>query len=67
MLTEGNLKREYRAFIPACEARDIRRNLAYNLVKAGLLETFTIGRNRYIYLDSLDSLPERLAALEAKS
>ena len=59
--------RKYRAFVPACKDRDISRTTAYYLAKAGLLETFTIGRKRYVYEDSLDSLPERMAALEAKS
>lgn len=67
MKMEKDSQRPYRAFLPACSQYDIRRTNAYHLAKSGLLETFTIGRKRYIYLDSLDSLPERLAALEAKS
>lgn len=60
-------RRSYRELYSACAARDIRRTNAYHLAKAGLLETFTIGRKRYVYEDSLDALPQRLAALEAKS
>lgn len=52
--------RPYRAFIPECKRHDIGKNKAYELANAGLLETFTIGRRRYVYVDSLASLPQRL-------
>jgi len=59
-------QREFRPFIPECVKRGIRKTRAYELADAGLLETFTIGRRRYIYLDSLLTLPRRLAkAVEA--
>jgi hypothetical protein len=37
----------------------ISRTRGFELVKAGLLDTFTIGRRRYVLLDSLRTLPER--------
>lgn len=53
--------REYRAFIPACKKRGFGKTLAYRYASAGLLETFTLGgKKRYVYLDSLLSLPQRL-------
>ena len=56
------VERDYRPFIPECVKRGIGKTRAYELADAGLLETFTIGRRRFIYLDSLLSLPSRLAA-----
>lgn len=59
-MTSAN-RRGYRPFIPECNKRGIGKNTAYNLATDGLLETFLIGRKRYIYLDSLETLGERLA------
>ncbi|WP_222434226.1 hypothetical protein [Luteimonas wenzhouensis] len=53
--------REFGPFIPECTKRGIGRTKAYELANAGLLETFSIGTKRYVFLDSLLSLPERLA------
>lgn len=49
-------------FAPLTEslrAWGISRTRGFELVKVGLLDTFTIGRRRYVLLDSLRSLPER--------
>lgn len=56
--------RDYRPFSTETARRGIGRTKAYELVNAGLLETFLIGTRRYIFLDSLDTLPSRLAALD---
>ena len=53
--------REYRPFVPACRKRGFGKTLAYRYASAGLLETFTIGKKRYVYLDSLLTLPQRAA------
>ncbi len=55
-----NEQREFRPFIPECEKRGIRKTKAYELANAGLLEVFSIGTRRFIYVDSLLSLPQRL-------
>lgn len=52
--------REFRPFIPECTKRGIGKTKAYELAKAGLIETFVLGTKRYCYLDSLLSLPQRL-------
>ncbi len=52
--------RRYSALIPECARWGIGRTKAFELVRRGLLETFTIGRKRYVLLESLASLPERL-------
>lgn len=54
-------QREFRPFIPECNKVGIGRSKAYELANAGLLETVFIGRRRFVYLDSLYSLPARLA------
>src|SRR3546814_9271631 len=57
-----NEQRDFRPFIPECAKRGIGKTKAYELADAGLLETFTIGTKRYVYLDSLLTLPQRIAA-----
>lgn len=52
--------REFRPFIPECAKVGIGRSKAYELANAGLLETVSIGRRRFVYLDSLYSLPARV-------
>ena len=59
MDTSGH--REFRPFIPECNKVGIGRSKAYELANAGILETVSIGRRRFVYLDSLYSLPQRLS------
>ena len=63
MDTHGH--REFRPFIPECAKVGLGRSKSYELAKAGLLETVTIGTRRFVYLDSLYSLPQRLNAPKA--
>lgn len=51
--------RAYGRLVPEAHKRGIGRTKAYELEKAGLLETFSIGRAKFVYIDSLDSLPQR--------
>lgn len=53
------LAREYDRFPEACLERRISRPVAYRLVQVGVLDTFKLGRTRYVYLDSLEALPDR--------
>ncbi len=55
----------YAVLTEACAAHGIRRSKAFELAKRGLLDTFTIGHRRFVYLESLRTLPERLAKLDA--
>lgn len=59
--------RDYRPFIPECTKRGIGKTKAYELANEGLLETFLIGTKRYVYLDSLGTLPERLLLAELRA
>jgi hypothetical protein len=56
--------REFRPFISECAKVGIGRSKAYQFASAGLLETFAIGNRRFVYLDSLYSLPQRLSVPE---
>lgn len=59
-------KPTFKPLVTACQEHGICRSVAFELSRTGMLETFTIGTRRYVYLDSLRSLPERLAKTEAK-
>jgi hypothetical protein len=59
-----NGHREFGLFIPECTKRGIGKTVAYELLKGGHLETFTLGVRRYIYLDSLLSLPQRVGNVQ---
>ena len=52
----------YKPLVTACAEHGISRSVAFELARNGLLHTFNIGQRRYVYLDSLRTLPERLAA-----
>ena len=52
----------YRPLVEVCGEHGISRTVAFDLARKGLLQTFAIGARRYVYLDSLRTLPERLAA-----
>lgn len=58
--TPGN-GRTFGGLVDECAERGIGRSKAFELVRNGYLETFKIGRRTYVKLDSLDTLPERLA------
>lgn len=55
-----NAPREFGPFISECNKRGIGKTKAYELDASGLLETFTIGAKRFVYIDSLLTLPQRL-------
>ena len=57
----------YRPLVTACAEHGISRSVAFELARAGKLASFCIGARRYVYLDSLRTLPERLAAEAAKA
>ncbi|MFT4255942.1 MAG: hypothetical protein QM599_03125 [Pseudoxanthomonas sp.] len=63
----GNLPPTYRPLVTACAEHGISRTVAFELARAGKLETFTIGKRRYVALESLRTLPERLADEAAKA
>lgn len=52
-------------FVEECAEHGISRTAAYRLADKGLIETFTLGRRRYVVLESLRSLPDRMRELQA--
>lgn len=52
--------RDFAPFPKACIERGISKTVAYELLNAGKLDTKKIGRKRYIYLDSLLTVLERV-------
>jgi hypothetical protein len=58
----GTSEPAYRPLVEACGEHGISRTVAFDLARKGLLDTFTIGARRYVRLESLRTLPERLAA-----
>lgn len=61
-MSDTPLTPHFLPFVEACYDHGISRTVAYELADAGLLDTFTIGRRRYVKVESLRNLPERLAA-----
>ena len=57
---QGETTPTYGALVKRCAAHDISRSVAFELVRTGKLQTFTIGTRRYVWLESLRTLPERL-------
>lgn len=57
----------YRPLVTACAEHGISRTVAFELARAGKLETFTLGRRRYVNLESLRTLPERMAEESAQA
>lgn len=58
-------RRAFAPLVETCRDHGISRTVAFELAANGTLQTFTIGRRRYVKLESLRTLPERLAAKEA--
>lgn len=51
----------YAPLVEACHAHGISRTVAFELARSGMIDTFTIGRRRYVVLESLHTLPTRLS------
>jgi len=57
------------SFLPltsACAEHGICRTVAFELARRGLLDTFRIGNRRYVYVESLRTLPDRIAAPKSR-
>jgi hypothetical protein len=48
--------------VDVCKAHGIGRTVAFELARKGLVDHFSIGTRRYVYLESVRTLPERLRA-----
>lgn len=52
--------------VDECAKHGISRSMAYVLVANGHLETFKIGARRYVLVDSLRTLPDRMGLASDK-
>jgi hypothetical protein len=50
----------YGPLVESAKRFGICRSVAFGLASKGLLDVFRIGTRRYVYLESLRTLPERL-------
>ena len=50
----------YGTLVEVCAAHGISRTVAFELSDKKLLDTFKIGVRRYVYLESVRTLPQRL-------
>jgi len=57
----------YGPMVERCGEHGISRTVAFELARKGLLDTFRIGARRYVMLDSLRTLPDRLAASDSQA
>jgi len=51
----------YGPLVETCAEYGVRRSRAHEYAQSGLIDTFTMGRKRYVWRASLDTLPERIA------
>ncbi len=52
----------YAPLVSACRLHGIGRSTAFNLARDGHLKTYKVGARTFVDLESLRTLPERLAA-----
>ena len=57
---QGEANPSYLPLVTGCGGHGISRSVAFELARKGLLATFLIGTRRYVYMESLRTLPERL-------
>lgn len=55
---------KFAVMVEECKRWGIPRTSAFKLARLRLIETFLIGRKRYVLIDSLQSLPTRLRAMQ---
>lgn len=56
----------YGLLVDVCKAHGISRTNAFKYASQGLLETFMLGNRRYVYVESVQTLPERLGLIVRK-
>lgn len=60
-LSDSMPEPSYFPLVPACKAHGISRASAYRFVQSGHLETFLLGSRRMVWMESLRTLPDRIA------
>jgi hypothetical protein len=52
----------YGPLVPTCGAYGYGRTMSFKMAAEGLIETFTVGSKRFVIIESLRTLPDRLKA-----
>lgn len=52
---------DFGPLVRECKRRGIGKNMAFRLVREKMLDTFMISNRRFVRIQSLESLPDRLA------
>jgi len=60
MSNETESQPTFAPLVDTCKAHGISRTTAWKLCNEGLIEHFNIGSRKYVVLDSLKTLPQRL-------
>lgn len=55
---------DYAPLVKACKAFGIGKTKAFELASEGKIRTFLLGCRRFVYMDSLRSLPQRTGTSE---
>jgi len=61
MKKDNHAQPNYRPLVETAKEYGISRSVAFALANDGKLDTFKIGNRRYVFIESLQTLPERLA------
>lgn len=64
MNTKTQYLPEYGELVSECARWGIRRTKAFELARRKLIQTFMIGRKRYVLIASLATLPTRIESSE---
>lgn len=65
-ISQSSFSPTFGPMVEVCRQFGISRSVAFQLAQAGKLETFKIGARKYVYIESVKSLPARLAAESAE-
>ncbi len=57
---ENKMDPKFYPFIKACKAHGIGKTAAYKILEENLVETFMVGPRRYVVLESLYALPQKI-------
>lgn len=62
MSTESNAT--FGLLVKVCQQHGISRTTAYKLASKGVIQTFNIGKRKYVMLKSIQSIPHVFSGLE---
>ena len=65
-MTQPPIQPTYARFVPTMAAHGYGRSFSFELARKGLVRTFKVGAATFVELDSVRTLPERIAAAGEK-